>query len=195
MDNLSTLIADAKRNAGIPVDEPLESLVNSQFQYHVHTCTSIRLEPHTYALTHTTSCPAHGLIKDQHTPKMKLFIEEDIGISSCVGCTGDLSPLFPAPLSPLLYPPPSLPSLNSSSSSSPSLMHDIEFNRLTPRDAYLRKRCVYPYQRILPDPLKDDTNLKLFVFIYIAKIYFPLPKIPRLVLFWTTSVKQKIFRQ
>ena len=38
-------------------------------------------------------------------------------------------------------------------------------NQLTPRDAYLRKRCVYCYQRILPDPLKDYTNLKLFVLL------------------------------
>ena len=56
-------------------------------------------------------------------------------------------------------------------------------NRLTPRDAYLRKRCVYLYQRILPDPLKEYTNLKLFMFIasvYVAEIYFPLPKIPLL---------------
>ena len=52
-----------------------------------------------------------------------------------------------------------------------------------PRDAYLRKRCVYRYQRILPDPLKDYTNLKLFVFIasvYVAEIHFPLTKIPLL---------------
>ena len=56
-----------------------------------------------------------------------------------------------------------------------SLVHkECLFNRLTPRDAYLRKRCVYHYQRILPDPLKDYTNLKLFVFIasiYIAEIH------------------------
>ena len=51
------------------------------------------------------------------------------------------------------------------------------------RDAYLHKRCVYRYQRILLDPLKDYTNLKLFVFItsvYIAEIHFLLPKIPLL---------------
>ena len=56
-------------------------------------------------------------------------------------------------------------------------------NRLTPRDTYLRKRCVYRYQRILPYPLKDYTNLKLFVFIasvYIAEIPILLPKIPLL---------------
>ena len=32
------------------------------------------------------------------------------------------------------------------------------FNRLTPRDAYLRQICAYRNQRILPDPLKHDTN-------------------------------------
>ena len=50
-------------------------------------------------------------------------------------------------------------------------------NRLTPRDAYLRKRCAYRYQIILLDPL-TLTNLKLFVFI--ADIHFLLPKIPLL---------------
>ena len=53
-------------------------------------------------------------------------------------------------------------------------------NRLTPRDAYLRKRC---YQRILLDPLKDYTNLKLFMFmasVYVAEIHSLLPKIPLL---------------
>ena len=56
-------------------------------------------------------------------------------------------------------------------------------NRLTPRDAYLRNRCVYHYQRILPYPLKDHINLKSLVFIasvYIAEIPFLLPKIPLL---------------
>ena len=58
-------------------------------------------------------------------------------------------------------------------------------NRLTPRDAYLHKRCVYHYQRILPYPLKDYTNLKLFMFtfitsVYIAEIHFLLPTIPLL---------------
>ena len=61
----------------------------------------------------------------------------------------------------------------------------LHINRLTPRDAYLRKRCVYRYQGILLDPLKDYTNLKLFVFVFIAYVYiaeipFLLPKIPLL---------------
>ena len=59
----------------------------------------------------------------------------------------------------------------------------MTFNRLTPRDSYLRKRCIYRYQRILPDHLKDYTNLKLFMFIasvYIAEIHSLLPKIPLL---------------
>ena len=54
---------------------------------------------------------------------------------------------------------------------------------LTLRDGYLRKRCVYRHQRILPDPLKDYTNLKLVVLIasvYVAEIHFPLPNIPLL---------------
>ena len=49
-------------------------------------------------------------------------------------------------------------------------------NLLMPRDAYLRKRCVYRYQRILPDPLKVYTNLKLLMFIasvYVAESTFP----------------------
>ena len=57
------------------------------------------------------------------------------------------------------------------------------FNRLTPRDAYLRKRCVHCYQRILLDTFKDYANLKLFMFIasvYIAEIHLLLPKIPLL---------------
>ena len=57
-------------------------------------------------------------------------------------------------------------------------------NRLTPRDTYLRNRCVHHYQRILPYPLKDHTNLKSLVFIafvYIAEIPFLLPKIPLLL--------------
>ena len=64
--------------------------------------------------------------------------------------------------------------------------HFETVNQLTTRDAYLRKRCdsVYRYQRILPDPLKNYTNLKLFVFniasVYDAEIYFLLPKIPLL---------------
>ena len=56
-------------------------------------------------------------------------------------------------------------------------------NRLTPRDTYLRNRCVHHYQRILPYPLKDHTNLKSLVCIasvYIAEIPFLLPKIPLL---------------
>ena len=59
-------------------------------------------------------------------------------------------------------------------------------NRLTPRDAYPRKKCVYHYQRILPGRLQDFTNLKLFVFIapvYIAEIHSWLPKIPLLPCF------------
>ena len=62
-------------------------------------------------------------------------------------------------------------------------MSSYLFNRLTPRDSCLRKRCVYRYQRILSYPLKDNTNLKLFVFIasvYIAEIPFLLPKTPLL---------------
>ena len=56
-------------------------------------------------------------------------------------------------------------------------------NRLTPRDTYLRNRCVHHYQRILPYPLKDHTNLKSLVCIasvYTAEIPFLLPKIPLL---------------
>ena len=44
------------------------------------------------------------------------------------------------------------------------------------------KMCL-PLSKNSSNPLKDYTNLKLFVFnasIYIAEIYFPLPKIPLL---------------
>ena len=56
----------------------------------------------------------------------------------------------------------------------------MAINRLTPRDAYLRKDV---FTVIKPDPLKAYTNLKLFIFIAsvcVAEIYFPLPKIPLL---------------
>ena len=56
--------------------------------------------------------------------------------------------------------------------------------------------CLYRYQRILPDPLKEYSNLKLFIFIasvYVAEIYSRYLKfLCSLVWLNSTLVKQKI---
>lgn len=49
-------------------------------------------------------------------------------------------------------------------------------------NAYMCVKNVFTVirQRILPDPLRDYANLKLFASVYIAEILLLLPKIPLL---------------
>ena len=71
---------------------------------------------------------------------------------------GSPSPLAWQPRPSCIAAPPLLHGSPSPFNDSPApLMAAPSLNRLTPRDAFLRQRCVYRYQRIHPDPLKHYT--------------------------------------
>ena len=89
MDNLSALIADAKKNAGLPVDEPLESLVPphcvSSFHFalrgHIVWKPDVIRTEHMDVTHHTHTPPVHFSTSTHtttplHTPHPGLLVHE-----------------------------------------------------------------------------------------------------------------------